>query len=364
MKYLAIISIFVLSLYQSVSTAANNFTAYKVNSGDNVTVILRKMGFNGNEREQIIGSSRNLRGLFLTLDTKYIARKNRSNIDLRLYDSQTSKAFQVARTNSKISVREYAPKYTVSTIKVGGKIYGSPLGSVLAKIDSNWVASRFLDAYAFEINPRSISRGAPFWLEVEKLHDEGLFVKYGEVTKTSLQISGDEVVKKFVRNNRGGGVFFTQTDLEEDRPLYAPVDYIKIASHFKPNRLHPIKRTRQPHLGVDFELPVGDPVYAAKAGTVARFGYNKAAGNYIVISHGKNLETAYNHLHNFNRSLRKGQKVSAGQKIGEIGCTGYCTRAHLHFAVKKKGVMVNPLNYIKPYPSHMESALAQKVAQY
>lgn len=364
MKHLAIISILILSLYQSATEAANNFRSYKVVSGDNVTLILKKMGFTGSDRERILSSSKGLRQLFLTLDTNYIAQRNGQNISLRLYDSQTSKAFQIVKTGADIDVKEIAPKYQVQTLRAEGRIYGSPLGSILGKIKSNWVATRFLDAYAFEINPRSIARGAAFWLEVEKLHDQGHFIKYGEVTKTSLEINDEEIVKKFVRNNRGGGVFFTHTDLDEKRPLYAPVDYIKIASHFKPNRLHPIKRKRQPHLGVDFELPVGDPVYAARSGVVARFGYNKAAGNYLVLSHGKNFETAYNHLKNPVRNLRKGQKVNAGQKIAEIGCTGYCTRAHLHFAVKKKGVMVNPLDYIKPYPSHMESALAQKVAQY
>lgn len=363
MKYLSIIFCIILSNYLPSYATANNFTPHKIVSGDNVTLILRKVGFTGKEREQALAQSKTLRTLFLTLDTRYILSRNQNNIDLRVYDSQTSRAVRVARINSKMIIQEYKPNYNITYQRIDGKIYGSPLGSILSKINSNFVASRFLDAYAFEIRPKDMSRGAAYWLEVEKLHDQGHFIKYGEVVKTSLEIKGEEIVKKFVRNNRGGGVFFHSSDVEDQKLIYAPVDYLKITSHFKPNRLHPIKKIRQPHLGVDFELPVGDPVYAARTGTVARFGYNKAAGHYIVLTHGNNFETAYNHLYKPVRNFTRGQKVRAGQKIGEIGCSGYCTRAHLHFALKKKGVMVNPLTYMKPYPAHMEQTLASKVAR-
>jgi murein DD-endopeptidase MepM/ murein hydrolase activator NlpD len=197
---------------------------------------------------------------------------------------------------------------------------------------------------------------------VAKQYEMGQFVKYGEVTQTSLEIDGQAVRKKFVRH-KDGGVFFNDQDLLENRPFFAPVNYIKIASTFQPNRLHPITRRLQPHLGVDFELPVGEPVLAARSGVVVRYGNNHAAGNYIVLMHSNGIETSYNHLHRIDRKIRSGLKVTAGEKIAEVGCTGYCTRAHLHFAVKMKGRMVNPMNYIKPYPRSMQAMLEARVAR-
>ncbi|HWU42130.1 MAG TPA: M23 family metallopeptidase, partial [Bdellovibrio sp.] len=63
-------------------------------------------------------------------------------------------------------------------------------------------------------------------------------------------------------------------------------------------------------------------------------------------------------LYRIDRKIRPGLKISAGEKIAEVGCTGYCTRAHLHFAIRFHGRMVDPLKYIKAYPYQMERQLA------
>lgn len=348
--------------YQSAEAGASTFTAKPVRLGDNLISILRHNGFTQREREIVLGSNRNLRNLFLTLDTRYLVRKNKTETELRMFDSQTSDAFRIVKSKGKVQAFSYDPQYKIIHSRVEGKVYGSLLGSILGKINSNWVATRFMDAYAFDVAPRAIARGADFWLVVEKQYEEGQFVKYGEVLQTSLDISGSPVQKKFVRNNKGGGVFFAAADLLENKPFYAPVDYLKIASRFKPNRVHPITKRLQPHLGIDFELPVGEPIYAPRNGTVVRYGRNRAAGNYIILLHSNGMETAYNHLHKIDKRIRQGLRVSAGERIGEVGCTGYCTRPHLHFAVKKKGRMVDPIKYIKSYPSHMEAMLEARVA--
>lgn len=354
--------LFALTSYQSVQAGASTFTAKPVYIGENLLSILRKHGFSERQREQVLASHKGLRNLFLTLDTKYLVRKSAKDVELRMFDSQTSEAFQIIRTGTSIKARTYEPRYAVQMVRVEGRIHGSIIGSVLAKVNSNWVASRFLDAYVFDLkSTRHLARGARFGLTVEKLYENGQFIKYGEVTATSLDIGGSIVHKKFVKH-KAGGVFFSAEDLLNERPFYAPVEYIKVASRFAPNRLHPITKRHQPHLGIDFELPIGDPIFAPRKGTVVRYGNNRAAGNYIILLHANGLETAYNHLHRIDRHIRQGLKISAGEKIGEVGCTGYCTRPHLHFAVKKKGRMVDPINYIKSYPSHMERHLQERVA--
>lgn len=363
--YLAsIVSAFILAFtsYQSAQAGANTFTAKPVRLGDNLISILRQHGFSEKQREQVVGSDKGLRSLFLTLDMKYLVRKTSSETELRMFDSQTSQAFRILKKGSTVVAGPYKPNFTTKLVRTEGRVYGSLLGSLLAKVNSNWVATRFMDAYVFDMaNPRDVARGARFSFTVERLYEAGQFVKYGEVLETSLDIRGTPVQKKFVRY-KDGGVFFSSQDLLEDRPFFAPVEYIKVASRFKPNRLHPITGRLQPHLGIDFELPVGDPVYAPRGGVVVRYGNNRAAGNYIVLLHSNGMETAYNHLHKIDKRIRQGLRVKVGEKIGEIGCTGYCTRAHLHFAVKKKGRMVDPIKYIKAYPPQMERFLEEKVA--
>ncbi len=354
--------ILVLTYYQSVHAGANNFTAKQIRSGDNLLSILRQQGFSTREREKVLASDLGLRRLFLTLDTRYLLRRDRNEVELRVFDSQTSDAFRILKKNGVVQAAPYKPQFKTTVLRVDGKVHGSILGSILPKVNSNWVATRFTDAYVFDIkSAKELRRGAPFWFTVEKKYENGLFVKYGEILQTSLEIDGDVVRKKFVRS-KNGGVFFNDQDLQEKRAFYSPVNYIKIASTFQPNRLHPITRKRVPHLGVDFELPIGDPVLAARKGVVVRYGNNHAAGNFIVLRHANGIESSYNHLYKIDRRIREGLMVNAGDKIAEVGCTGYCTRAHLHFALKIKGRMVDPLKYIKPYPQNMHQMLASQVA--
>ncbi|MGM9612153.1 MAG: murein hydrolase activator EnvC family protein [Butyricicoccus sp.] len=108
-------------------------------------------------------------------------------------------------------------------------------------------------------------------------------------------------------------------------------------------RIHPIYGTRKFHKGTDIPAPGGSPVLAAKAGTVVQSYYSSSYGNYIVISHGGGLMTAYAHLS--SRLVSAGASVSAGQQIGKVGSTGNSTGNHLHFEVYINGSTVNPMNY-------------------
>lgn len=351
-----------VTAYQPVHGAANPFTAKPVRTGDNLISLLRQHGFTQKERKKILTLNPGIRKLFLTLDTNYLVRNFRNGKELRIFDSQSSRAIYIYKKGNSITAYAYKPKFRTVPIFVHGKIRGSFLGSVLAKINSNRVASRFMDAYAFDLkNENSLRRGARFWFSVEKNYEHGQFIKYGEVLQTSLEINGSKVQKKFIAS-KDGGVFFSTQNLFENRPFYAPVGYLKIASRFNLKRVHPITGKTQAHLGVDFELPTGQAVYSPRKGIVIRYGHNHAAGNYIVLLHSNGMETSFNHLYRLEKKIRPGLKVAAGEKIAEVGCTGYCTRAHLHFSIKNRGQMVDPLKYLKPYPSHMEQLLEKRFA--
>jgi murein DD-endopeptidase MepM/ murein hydrolase activator NlpD len=198
---------------------------------------------------------------------------------------------------------------------------------------------------------------------LEKKYEGAHFVKYGEVLQTSLQIGNRTVTKHFVRS-QGGGVFIDKEDLFKNKFFYAPVDYLRVASHFQPNRRHPITKRLQPHLGVDFEGTEGKEIYAPRGGVVVRYGRSHAAGNYIVMLHSHGIESSYNHLKRIDPRIRTGLKVSAGEKIAEMGNTGYSTRPHLHFAVRQNGKMVDPLKFMKAYPYRMESLVQSRVASF
>lgn len=96
---------------------------------------------------------------------------------------------------------------------------------------------------------------------------------------------------------------------------------------------------------IDFTLPVGTPVLAARAGTVMDVErYFHRAGrdierdgpraNYVRILHDDGSMGVYAHLEYSGVLVRPGQQVEAGQQIGRSGNTGFSTGPHLHFAVQ------------------------------
>lgn len=110
-------------------------------------------------------------------------------------------------------------------------------------------------------------------------------------------------------------------------------------------RVHPIFGTRRMHTGVDLAAIAGTPIYAAEAGTVIIAGVRGGYGNAVVIDHGGGLATLYAHQSRLTVSV--GENVAAGERIGFVGCTGYCTGDHLHFEVHINGKHTDPMAYLR-----------------
>lgn len=104
------------------------------------------------------------------------------------------------------------------------------------------------------------------------------------------------------------------------------------------------------HGGVDIVRPggrsTGLTIVAAASGTVTTATYHSSWGYYIVINHGNGLSTLYAHMLRGSFKVGVGQRVSAGQPIGNIGSSGNVTGPHLHFEVLVNGNRTNPRAYL------------------
>jgi murein DD-endopeptidase MepM/ murein hydrolase activator NlpD len=108
-------------------------------------------------------------------------------------------------------------------------------------------------------------------------------------------------------------------------------------------RKDPISGQLSFHTGIDLRGNKGAAVMAAMDGVVSAIGENWLYGKYIILSHSNGFKTLYAHLS--SQSVKTGDRVSQGRKIGEVGDTGYSTGPHLHFSVyDRDGKYVNPLD--------------------
>jgi len=99
------------------------------------------------------------------------------------------------------------------------------------------------------------------------------------------------------------------------------------------------------HNGTDFAAPIGTPIYATADGVVIEAGWASGYGRLIKIQHEFGIETRYAHLNQIRVNV--GERVSRGQRIGDMGNSGRSTGPHLHYEVRVGGRPVNPMIYIR-----------------
>lgn len=100
------------------------------------------------------------------------------------------------------------------------------------------------------------------------------------------------------------------------------------------------------HKAIDIAKKSGGSILAADSGTVIGAGWldGYGYGNRVIVDHGNGYVTLYAHLSVVQ--VRTGQKVNRGDVLGQMGNTGRSTGTHLHFEIRKGGVLLNPLNFL------------------
>lgn len=123
--------------------------------------------------------------------------------------------------------------------------------------------------------------------------------------------------------------------------FYRPLGSEGIISSRFGKRKDPFTRKETFHGGLDMAAEEGTPVYASADGEVYFSDKKGGYGNLIILGHKLGYETLYGHLSSI--SVRPGEKVHKGQKIGEVGQTGRATGNHLHFEVRRFNQRQKPI---------------------
>lgn len=99
------------------------------------------------------------------------------------------------------------------------------------------------------------------------------------------------------------------------------------------------------HNGLDLANALGTRVAATMSGIIADVGDRPSGyGKYVIVKHPNGYQSLYGHLSRV--TVREGQYISQGEKLGEMGNTGRSTGPHLHFSIYKNNSPVNPANYL------------------
>jgi murein DD-endopeptidase MepM/ murein hydrolase activator NlpD len=106
------------------------------------------------------------------------------------------------------------------------------------------------------------------------------------------------------------------------------------------------------HGGADFAAPGGSPIAVIANGVVIETdqpGYG-SLGIHATVQHlidGQIVTSVYAHMIPGSLTVGVGDRVTTGQILGQVGCSGSCTGTHLHFEIHPNGAgAVDPIPWL------------------
>jgi murein DD-endopeptidase MepM/ murein hydrolase activator NlpD len=155
----------------------------------------------------------------------------------------------------------------------------------------------------------------------------------------SLNKANSSEIKK--ESPYGGSILFVfqQLLLQEREQQAVIIHFSKPVNGFISRGFNPDNG----HMGVDFVIKTGTPVFSAAAGYVIFADYTVNDGYMIIIAHSDGYITVYKHCSALLKKTR--DIVSEGEIIALSGNTGeLSTGPHLHFEIWKNGKPIDPQN--------------------
>ena len=179
--------------------------------------------------------------------------------------------------------------------------------------------------------------------KVQQESEEGLGGKY--IPLKNIELSDEELNQKFKNANIKVNLWEGLAKATKMLPLGAPVKTrIRITSPFGV-RSDPFLKTPAMHTGIDFGGKMGTPLYATASGKVIQAGPRGDYGLAVEVDHGLGFTTLYGHLSKV--SVKKGDIIEEGTKVGLAGSTGRSTGTHLHYELRHNKRALNPYAFVK-----------------
>jgi len=239
-------------------------------------------------------------------------------------------------------LREVEREQQVAVIELN--VDSSIWDAAIAAGEKPEIAVTLSDVFAWDIDfYRDVRKGDRMRAVIEKVVSKGRTIEYGNVLAASYVGSSVGTKRSFrYKMPNGDETFFAEDGTSARKTfLKSPLKFARVTSGFG-SRFHPILNYVGSHNGVDYGTPSGTPVWAVADGSVTRAGWDNGGGNMVCVKHVLSLETCYLHLSKI--LVKVGERVPQKAVLGESGSTGLSTGPHLHFAMKRGGSFVNPLN--------------------
>lgn len=317
---------------------------YTIQSGDSLSVIFEQLGFGYSELMSVMATDLN----YLALDTLKPGNK------LRFWkNDQNGKLQKMELVFSLVESAVYSRlddgSYEFEDIKIPGEwnaraLVGSIHGSFSESVYSLGLGAREVSQIVTLLKEkvnfsRDLRAGDKFEVVQSRQSVDGVLTGNQELQAVRIVNRGRELTAYLHTD----GQYYDQNGDSLQRAFQRKpiLGNYRLSSRFNPKRKHPVTGRVAPHNGTDWATPTGTPIVATGDGVVILTRNHPYAGNYVVIEHGNRYKTRYLHLKKI--LVRKGQKVSRGQRIGISGSTGRVTGPHIHYELIDRGRPVDAM---------------------
>ena len=228
------------------------------------------------------------------------------------------------------------------------------------------ITNELSEIYAWNIDFFRLEKGDNFKiLYTSKFIDDSIYIGLNRVHNAYFEHRGKPfyAIEYETDSIRGITEYFDENGKNLRRAfLLSPVQFSRISSRYNLRRKIAYYGRVKPHYGTDFAAPVGTDIRATASGRVEKSGYTRANGYYIKIKHNATYSTQY--LHMRKKGLKVGTQVKQGDKIGEVGMTGYTSGPHVCYRFWKNGKQVDPLRQKLPEAKPISDELRLKYIAY
>jgi murein DD-endopeptidase MepM/ murein hydrolase activator NlpD len=254
----------------------------------------------------------------------------RARFDLRL---------SVKRIDGKLTIAQTQLSVDSSPLRIQGLVGASLYRSARAAGAPPNAVEAFIRAIAGQMNIGEVAPDDRFDLILEQRRAETGESEFGPLLYAGLQRSGGRNLQLMQWPQNGSMQWFEASGVGKAQGLLQRPVGGAVTSSFGIRR-HPILGYFRMHRGVDFHAAYGTPILAATDGRVAAAGWAGGYGQQVRLVHVGGLMTSYSHMSRI--VAEPGALVRQGEVIGYVGSTGLSTGPHLHYALFRDGVPVDP----------------------
>lgn len=352
-----------------------NWQAFDIKSGDTLSSLFKKAGFNDGIMLSVIhgeGEADKLQHLYAGEKIRFGTNADGELVGIELKRSLLE-SLNITKADDgftgETEIREPEARPVFASGEIDGSLY---LAAREAGLNDR-LTMEMAGIFGWDIDfVYDVRKGDRFEVVYEELFIDGKKFDTGRILSARLINRNKEHVALLYTDSSGESDYYTPEGKSMRKAfLRVPIN-ARVSSPFNLQRRHPVLDVVRPHEGTDYAAPPGTPIKAAGSGRVKFSGWKGGYGRTVVLKHGDNITTLYAHMRGIAKGVKNGTRVKQGETIGYLGSSGMVTGPHLHYEFRINGAAKNSrtvnLPDAKPIPSselaRFKRATEQRLAQF